>query len=347
MSKDLDRRDFVKASLAAAAGATIGKGAFAAAAPAAKTITTGGAIPTRVLGKTGHTLPVLGHGGSAMVKMWGKDLGVEVQPFEERAAMVRHGYDTGIRYFDTARIYQDSENVMGAGLQGVRDNVYLCTKVTVGTPEEVRPSAEKSLEALRTSYIDCLQLHGPVYERAGYDGAMRIAEEIGRLRDEGLCRFVGLTGHGGFDVQRRLVSSGGFDQLMVAYGYFPRAYDSTISQPSLAVRDLSLAAAHERGMGVVAMKVLGASFLGHRVGDVAPELAAAERRSLIGAAIRWVLQDPRIAVLNIGMSVPEDIDHDVEVLTGDLTLTPEDRGLLARFTAQAFASPAVKEMKVT
>jgi predicted aldo/keto reductase-like oxidoreductase len=348
MKPGFDRRDFVKASLAAAAGAALGARSLAAASsPAAKTITATGGIPTRVLGTTGHSLPVFGHGGSAMVRMWGKDLGVEVLPFDERAAMVRHAYDVGVRYFDTARTYQDSENVMGAALAEVRDDVYLCTKITVRKPEDVRPSAEQSLEALKTSYIDCLQLHGPVYEHLGYDVAMTIVEEIQKLHDEGICRFVGLTGHGAFQIQHRLVQTGAFDQLLIAYGYFARAYDSTLSHASLAWRDLSLAEAHRRGMGVVAMKVLGASFMGHRSQELAPEMTEDDRQRVIGAAIRWALADPRIAVLNIGISLPADIDHNLEVFRGDLSLTEGDRALLARFSTQAYGSDIVRDMKVT
>ncbi len=348
MSSGFDRRDFVKVGLAAAAGAAIGRPSLAAAgAPTAKTISTSGGIPTRVLGKTGHALPVFGHGGSALVKMWGKDLGVEVLPFDERVAMVRHAYSSGVRYFDTARTYQDSENVMGAALAEVRDDVYLCTKVTVRKREDARPSAFKSLEALQTSYIDCLQLHGPIYEHLGYDVAMTIVEEIQKLHGEGICRFVGLTGHGAFHIQHRLVQTGAFDQLLIAYGYFARAYDSTLSNASLAWRDLSLAEAHRRGMGVVAMKVLGASFMGHRSQELAPGMTEQERQRVIGAAIRWALADDRIAVLNIGVSLPSDIDQDLEVFRGDLSLTDDDRALLARFSSQAYGSDLVHGMKVT
>jgi predicted aldo/keto reductase-like oxidoreductase len=347
MASKIDRRDFVKAGVAAAAGAAITRTSFATAAPSSKTISIAGGMPVRTLGKTGHRLPVFGHGGSAMVKMWGKDLGVEVAPFEERVAMVRHGYDKGIRYFDTARVYQDSEDVIGEALKDVRDDVYLCTKVTVPTAAEARPAVEKSLEVLQTDYIDCLQLHGAVYQRVGYDTSMTIVEEIVKLHEEKVCRFMGLTGHGHFEIMHRLLQTGIFDQLLVAYGYFARAYDSTISNSSLAWRDLCIAEAHQHGMGIVAMKVLGASFLGHRSAELAPGVSEEELKRLPGAAIRWVLQDERIAVLNLGISVPADIDEDHAVFTGEPECTAEDRALLAKFSAKAYGSDIVREMKVS
>jgi predicted aldo/keto reductase-like oxidoreductase len=176
---------------------------------------------------------------------------------------------------------------------------------------------------------------------------MKIVEEIVKLRDEGVCRFVGLTGHGGFETMHRMLKTGAFDQLLIAYGYFARAYDSTISQTSLAWRDLCIAEAHKRGMGIAAMKVLGASFLGHRSAELAPATPKEDLKRLPGAAIRWVFQDDRISVLNLGVSILADIDDDVEVFTGDLACTAEDRALLARFSAQAYGSQEVREMNVT
>jgi aryl-alcohol dehydrogenase-like predicted oxidoreductase len=347
MKPTIDRRDFVKAGLAAAAGAAASRPLLAGAAPATKSISLPDGIPARALGTTGHELPVFGHGGSAMVQLTGKYLGVDMLPTEQRVAMVRRGYDAGVRYFDTARIYKDSENIIGEALEDVRDDVYIATKVTVPMASQARPSIEQSLEALRTSYVDCLQLHGPVYQRMGYDTAMEIVEEIQSFKDEGMCRFVGLTGHGGFDTMLRFLRTGAFDQLLIAYGYFARAYDTRISSASLAQRDVCLAEAHSRGMGLVAMKVLGASFLGHRSEEVAPDLTDQERRDLIRAAIRWVLQDERISVLALGITLPSDTDQDAEIFRGDLDLTADDRALLAKFSAQAYGSEIVREMKIT
>jgi ankyrin repeat protein len=71
-NRELNRRNFLKAGAVAAAGAALlGPAPHAKAAPANKVITFPAGIPTRPFGKTGHVLPVLGHGGSAMVNSWG------------------------------------------------------------------------------------------------------------------------------------------------------------------------------------------------------------------------------------------------------------------------------------
>ncbi len=111
-----ERRDFLKSGLLAAAGTTaLGQRVASAAAPAEKSIELkSGKLPTRKFGKTGHTLPILGMGGSAMVRLFISAYGAELLSLDERVAMVRHAYDSGLRYFDTARVYGESESIMGA-----------------------------------------------------------------------------------------------------------------------------------------------------------------------------------------------------------------------------------------
>src|SRR5207245_9877266 len=111
-------------------------------------------IPTRKFGRTGAALPILGMGGSAMVQRFIADYGVKLIGEDERIAMVRHAYDMGIRYFDTARVYGESESIMGRGLKGVRDQVFIATKIAEADPARVRKSLETSLEQLGTDRVD-------------------------------------------------------------------------------------------------------------------------------------------------------------------------------------------------
>ena len=340
-----NRREFLKAGLRGAAGAAaLGAGLAPAAAPEHKQISVTEGIPARKFGKTGHTLPILGMGGSAMVQMFIRAYGLELTPIEERIAMVRHAYDSGIRYFDTARVYGESESIMGKGLKGVRENVYLATKVHFSDPAQVRKSVETSLKQLDTDYADCVQIHSPAIERVGFDGAMKLHAELVKLRDEGLVRFIGLTTHVAFETVHEMISTGGFDQVLLAYGYFRRGMDTLLSNRRLEYRDLCLAKAHELGMGIVAMKVMGANIFSHNSKKLVPEFDSRARAKLPAAAIRWVLQDERVSMLNIGVSLPADIIENVATLKGDLRLSAEDRRLLAEFSAKAYETETVKKM---
>ena len=332
-----DRREFLKASALAAAGTGLfGAGAAVAAAPDAKTIDVGPAgIPLRPFGKTGHKLPVLGMGGSALVGVFNQAYGVPLLGFDERVAMVRRAYDGGIRYFDTARVYGESERIMGRGLDGVRENCYVATKCHITEPDKVRETLEKSLSELGIDYVDCVQIHSPCIEAVGFDGAMKIHAELVKLRDEKLLRFIGLTTHVAFETVLAMIETDGFDQVLLAYGYVRRGMNTMLSNPKVEFREQCLAAAHERKMAIVAMKILGANMLSHNAPKMVSDVSEAELAKLPPAAIRWVLQDPRVSMLNIGVSMPSDIDQNLAVVRGDTALTERRPAIAGRLLGPA------------
>lgn len=342
----LDRRGFLTAGLTAGLGAiALERGAPAVATPAPK-------IPMRTLGKTGRPWPVLAFGGSAMVTRWQATYGPQLS-FDRRVEMVRHAFDAGIRYFDTSPNYTESESIVGAGLRGLHKLVYLATKVGVPPSDDtilvrgqVRRSVEDSLERLGVDAVDCIQVHGPVFEYCGAQRARELTDELVKLRDEKLCRWIGLTGHTAFEPMFRLIDSGRYDQLLVAYGYFPKGMDTILSPASLAWRERCLDRARALGMGVVAMKVMGSFLFGHQATAVAPGFPAEKLDRLRAAALRWTLHDPRVDLAVIGVSRPADVDQNVATVSGDLTLTDDDRKVLSEFTTQAFRSPIVEKMKV-
>ncbi len=343
---ELERREFLKTGLLAAGGAALG--AEAAAAEPDK-VRSGGrdALPTRPFGKTGLTLPVFGMGGSAMVAL-GKfaEYGVPMLSMDERVAMVRHAYDMGVRYFDTARIYLESESIMGKGLKGIRNQVFLATKVAETDPDRVRRSLETSLKHLDTDHVDLAQIHSPAIEKVGFEGAMKLHAELVKLRDQKMLRFIGLTTHVAFETVHRMIGTGGFDTVLLAYGYFRKGLNTLHSHRTLEFREMCLAKAHELKMAIIAMKIMGHKIFSHNAPNIVPGYNPAALAKLPAAAIRWALQDERVSVLNIGISLPADVDKNCATLKGDLRLTDEDRELLADFAARAYESDSVKKMPV-
>jgi predicted aldo/keto reductase-like oxidoreductase len=285
-------------------------------------------------------------GGSAMVGFWSSAYGVKTLGTDERVAMVRHAYDQGIRYFDTARVYGESEGIIGRGLKGVRDKVYLATKVAVFDPSQVRKSLETSLKQLDVDHVDAAQIHSPAIERVGFEGAMKMHAELVKLRDEKMLRFIGLTTHVAFETVHKMISTGGFDQVLLAYGYFNKGMDTLLSNRNLQWRELCLAKAHDQGMAIVAMKVMGANIFGHNAKNLVPDFDAQQLARLPAAAIRWVLRDERVSVLNIGVSYPQDVDRNLAVLKGDLKLTNQDHTLLATFAERAYEADVIKKMNI-
>jgi len=270
----------------------------------------------------------------------------DVPTLEERTTMIRDAYEKGVRYFDTARIYQECETIMGEALHKVADDLYLASKVLVNAPEDVRPSVEKSLQELQVDHIDCMQIHGPSIERLKYDGAMKLYDELDKLRNEGLFRFIGMSGHNAFDEMHKMIATGAFDQVLIEYGYFQKGYNTRHSQRQMEWRDACVGKADELGMAVVAMKVLGAWVFNHNAKNMVAGYDEEAVKRLPGAAMRWALNDDRVHMLNIGVSYPDDVDKNIAILTGDLQLTHEDRLLLADFSARAYAHPSIQDLPV-
>ncbi len=340
----MGRRAFLKTGVLATAGAALAAPRSAPARGTDQPATASG-LPMRPFGKTGVTLPILGMGGSAMVQRFISAYGVELIDMEQRVRMVRHAFDRGIRYFDTARVYGECESIVGRGLKGVRDQAFVTTKVAVFKPEQVRKSLETSLRQLDMDHVDLAQIHSPAIEAVGFKGAMKLHAELVKLRDEKLCRFIGLTTHVAFETVHQMIATGGFDQVLLAHGYFRKGMDTWLSNRNQEFQELCLAKAHDLKMAVVAMKVMGGWMLGHNAKRLVPGFPAEDLARLPGAAIRWVLQDSRVSLLNIGVSLPEDIDRNIATLTADRTFTDADRVLLADYASRAYSSPALKGMK--
>ena len=341
-TNQISRRRFLKQAAQAAAAGVASAGIASGAAPKDKQIDLADTIPARVLGKTGVRLPILAYGGAALPKAWGNPLSTE-----DRVKLVRTVYDRGVRYFDTAGNYMESQSLLGQGLKGIRDNVYLVTKVETTDPAKVRGAVEKSLRELQTDYLDAILIHGtPGLEQMTVKRAMEVHGELAKLRDEGIVKFIGFSAHSYFDKALALISSGGFDLCMLSYGYLPRGHDQIFSARMVELRNACVARAHEAGMGIVAMKVVGGGVLGVWAGYVVPGFDKKRLKQLPAAAIRHVLDDKRIHLVTIGMRLKEEIDANIKTLAGDVTCTDADRALLAEFGPQALNSDAMRKMKV-
>ena len=349
---ELDRRDFLRrggeVAATAAAAALLGAEAAAGGVPDDKRITFTDVLPTRKLGKTKVELPMLGYGGAALPKKWGNTLSDE-----DRVKLVRHAYDSGVRYFDTAisYTYADSQAIIGKALKDVRDNVFITTKVDfwdTSKPDgrftkvpkgEAARQVEMNLKELQSDYIDAILIHGtPGVEQMTVEQCMEVHGELVKARDKGQVRHVGFSAHHYFAKALELISTNQFDLCMLAYGYLPRGHRRLFSPRTIELRNACLAKAHELNMGIVAMKVLGAGMLG---GFGKKELA-----KLPGAACRYVLQDKRVHMLTIGMRYPAEIDTNIKTFAGDIAYTNEDRALLAGVSAAVLNDENVKKMSV-
>lgn len=342
MSQEMGRREFLKRAAQAAAASMVSTSTASGAVPKERNISLGDTIPARVLGKTGVKLPILGCGGAGLVKTFGSPLSPE-----DRVKLVRYAYDRGVRYYDTAGNYMESQSILGEALKDIRDKVFLVTKVETTVPGWVRVAVEKSLKELQTDYLDAILIHGtPGLEQMSVEQAMKIHDQLVKLRNEHIVRFIGFSAHSYFDKALALIESDGFDLCMLSYGYLPRGHDQIWSARMTELRNACVAKAHELGTGIAAMKVIGAGVLGAWSEYIVPGFDKERLERLPSAAIRYVLNDERIHLLVVGMRLKEEVDANIRTLTGDVPYTLDDRALLAEFSAEALASDPIKAMRV-
>lgn len=281
----MDRRRFLSA-LAAAGGAAATPWASAMAADA-------NAIPTRKLGRTGVEVTVLGLGGfTGMKEVRSK----EFDPVELANAAI----DAGVRYFDTAPAYNNgqSERNYGEVLASRRAEVFLAGKTGQRTYDGAMREVEASLKHLRTDHVDLLQVHNTKANEdlAAWGKPNGVFRALGKLREEKVARFIGVTGHESAEVLCRAITMYEVDTILTTFNPMParRAYAEKL-----------LPLALEKRMGILAMKVMGGALGSLAKGnplknDGAPNHDDAPHQADPGELIRYVLGLP-ITVAVVGM----------------------------------------------
>jgi aryl-alcohol dehydrogenase-like predicted oxidoreductase len=206
--------------------------------------TSGQAIPTRVLGRSQMTVPILGLGGSASPL---SRPGAET----EAIRIIERAYEGGIRYFDTAANYGPSEERLGQVLPAVRSDVMIATKTSRREYDAAWRQLESSLQRLNTDYIDLWQFHAITYDwdvdtlLDPNQGAIKAAEEA---KDQGLIRAIGVTGHNNPDIFVKALNRYPFDTALIPIN----AADKHTPSPFI---DNVLPLAQEQNTGIIAMKV--------------------------------------------------------------------------------------------
>jgi len=145
-------------------------------------------IQSLPFGRSGHVSTRLIFGAAAL---WRASQQAADRTLEQLLA-------AGVNHIDAAASYGDAELRVGPWMERHRDRFFLATKTGERSYAAARAQIRHSLERLRVDHVDLLQLHNLVnddeWETAmGPDGALRAAIEA---RDEGLVRFIGVTGHG-------------------------------------------------------------------------------------------------------------------------------------------------------
>jgi aryl-alcohol dehydrogenase-like predicted oxidoreductase len=141
-------------------------------------------VEQRRLGRTGHHSSVAILGGAAFA--YGDP--------ESTASALSDALAAGVNHLDVAPQYGRAQELLGPLLPDVRHRVFVACKTLRHSADGVRAQLEESLSLLGCEYFDLYQMHA-VTDLAELDARSDAVEAILAARDEGLCRWVGITGH--------------------------------------------------------------------------------------------------------------------------------------------------------
>ena len=281
----ITRRQFL-AGASAAAGAAVFAGRLGSAAESAARPTSGTDLVT--LGKSGIKSTVLGigtgtHGGREQLELG--QVGF--------TKLARHAFDRGIRYIDTADAYR-MHLFVGFALEELpREQIFIQSKTRAKHPEVAKADIERFRRELRVSYIDSLLMH--CMTTSTWPTDMRpVMDVLQDAKEKGRVRAVGISCHG----MDPLVASADCDWgdiNLVRINPFGLKMDGKPEDVAAQIKKM-----HEKGRGVIGMKVYGEDGLG-----------TPERRL---ESLKYVLRPGCVDAFTIGFTSPQQIDETLELI---------------------------------
>jgi aryl-alcohol dehydrogenase-like predicted oxidoreductase len=266
------------------------------------------ALPSRPLGRTGHNATLVGLGGEGVLRTFGQEPGAQ--------AVIAAALEAGINYFESARAYAGSEEYLGRGLKGHRDRVFLTSKSHGRSYKEAMAHLSITLKNLDTDHLDLWQVHDvrsaeDLEALSAPEGALKAFREA---KERGWTRFVGVTGHHDPEI------------LLAALNLFP--FDTVLlpvnpAEPQHRSFLPVAAAARERGLGVIGMKVLLRGLI----------LQLAEQpRELVAELVAYALSQP-LSLVVIGADTPEQVNDLAGAAQNFVPMTPEEQRALIEAVA--------------
>jgi len=246
-------------------------------------------ITTQPFGRTGHMSTRTLFGAAALG-------GVTQQEADQTLELL---FQYGINHIDTAASYGDAELRIGPWMGQHRDKFFLATKTEKRPYAEARDQIRESLRRMRVERLDLIQIHSlsdpEEWEVAmGPDGALKACIEA---REQGLVRFIGVTGHGVTipGMHLRALERFDFDSVLLPYNYIMMRNE----EYAAAFEDLARVC-QERNVALQTIKSITRAPWGDRAQTRATWYEPLENQAAIDTAVHWVLSRPGIFLNTVG-----------------------------------------------
>lgn len=316
--RNINRREFVKLTVAAGIAAGTGSAAWAIGDDAE--------IPRRTLGRTGEKISILGVGGY--------HIGVPGEA--EGIRIIRSAIDRGVNFMDNCWDYHDgdSEVRMGKALRdGYRDKAFLMTKIDGRNKTLAMQQIDESLKRLQTDHVDLMQFHEMV-RMTDPDGIFApggALEAVLAARQAGKIRFIGFTGHKSPDIHLHTLELAAKNNFRFDAVQMPlNVMDAHFRSFQKKVVPLLV----KEGIGVLGMKPLGAGSI--------------VRSGLVSATecLHYAMNLPTSTVIT-GMDSMKILDQGIAAARRFKPLTQEQVSSLLARTAEAAADGRYEHFKTT
>ncbi len=281
----------------------------------------------RLLGHTGISVSEISFGGVEIGIPYGIGVNsVEDMPTDSQSIDLLHAaIDKGINFFDTARAYGRSEEIMGKAFKGKRDQVVICTKCShLSSDEEkladkqyvtetINSSIQQSLSELQTDYIDVYKLHN------AHPNILKnetVLDTFAKLKKEGLVRAAGVSTYAVQETQLA-IEQGVWDVVQLSF--------NLLDQRQLALFDM----AQKAGIGIVIRSVLLKGILSDKGRNLHPALKTVQEyreryqsllddnvSSLSVLATKFALSFSQVSSVLVGIDRMEYLEKAVETADG-------------------------------
>jgi aryl-alcohol dehydrogenase-like predicted oxidoreductase len=320
MPDELSRRELLAATGAMAAGLSLtGEAQAAGLSPGGEAHAGAGALPHRLLGKTGVRVPILGFGTAPAGERRTRDQAIQ---------LYHEAIDLGVNYFDTAPEfagYGKAQEQLGYALRDRRKEVFLVTKCWRARGDEALKLLEANLKELQTDHADLVYAHSVGDSKMPLDvilGRGGVMEFLLKAKREGLTRFVGISGHCRPWKFLRVIRKTPIDVMMNAVNFADlHTYNfEGVVWPEAA----------RHNIGLVAMKVFGGEY-GKALSNSLMPLEHHE------SAFRYALSQPHVSLACIGMATSEELRRNVEWARRFTPMIPQEIAALEE-TGKALAA---------
>jgi aryl-alcohol dehydrogenase-like predicted oxidoreductase len=246
-------------------------------------------IPTLAFGRTGHESTRIIFGAAALSGVTQADADRTME------LILQHG----INHIDVAASYGEAELRLGPWMKDHRDDFFLATKTGERSYQPAYDEIRRSLERLQVESVDLIQLHnladaGEWEIALGAGGALEAAV---RARDEGLVRFIGVTGHGTeiAEMHKRSLARFDFDSVLLPYNY-PMMQNPQYNADFESLVTICL----ERNVAIQTIKGITKAPWGDRPQTTSTWYEPLQEQAAIDLAVNWVLGRPDVFLNTVG-----------------------------------------------